>query len=186
MMGRTASACLIALLGFAVAGTAAAQPPRVEVSGGYQSLWAADQTFALGWGAGITTRIAEAWDAVGEGTGAWKTEDDGDLGADVKLSIYSAGVGARWSRRGTAAVVPFLQLLAGVTRVKARAEILGTEVGDSSVSFMLQPGGGVKLRLNGTLGLVGQADYRRVFLDDRDGESSENQFRVLVGVCVGF
>jgi len=32
-------------------------------------------------------------------------------------------------------------------------------------------------------GIVGQVDYRRVFLDkEKDGESGENEFRVFVGI----
>jgi hypothetical protein len=50
---------------------------------------------------------------------------------------------------------------------------------------MVQAGGGVTVTLNGRWGLVGQVDYRRVFLDESDGESGENQLRVVLGVRVG-
>jgi hypothetical protein len=76
-------------------------------------------------------------------------------------------------------------MLAGAARLSAQAEVQGTEIGESVVKFMLQPGGGVNVTLNDRLGLVGQVDYRRVFLDESDGESGENQVRVFLGVRLG-
>ena len=49
--------------------------------------------------------------------------------------------------------------------------------------FMLQPGAGAVVVAGDGWGIVGQVDYRRVFLDkDKDGESGENEFRVFVGI----
>ena len=60
------------------------------------------------------------------------------------------------------------------------------DVGDTSMNFMLQPGGGVNLKMTETLGLVGQVDYRRVFVEnEEDRASGANQFRVFVGARVG-
>ena len=185
MIARAVSVCVTAALGLVVVPSAAAQPFRFEVSGGYQTTRAADQTFAVGWSLDLSRSLDDAWGVVAEISGAHRVEGDGDLGVDVKLSLHSLGAGARWSRRGATRIVPFLQMLAGVTRVSAHAEILGTEVGGSSTEFMLQPGGGVNVRLNERVGLVGQADYRRVFLDDSDRESGESQLRALLGVRVG-
>ena len=99
----------------------------------------------------------------------------------IHSGLAHAGRVVRASR-----IIPFLQVLVGAARASARTAILGREVGDSSTNLMLQPGGGVNLRMNETFGLVGQVDYRRVFLDDEvDRESGENQFRALVGVRVG-
>jgi hypothetical protein len=69
--------------------------------------------------------------------------------------------------------------------MSAQAKVQGTEIGESVVKFMLQPGGGIEVKLSETLRLVGQADYRRVFLDDGDGESGQNQLRVFLGVRFG-
>ena len=50
---------------------------------------------------------------------------------------------------------------------------------------MLQPGAGAVVVAGDGWGIVGQLDYRRVFLDeDEDGESGENDFRVFVGLRV--
>jgi hypothetical protein len=181
MIGRIKAAGVTIALGLAVVPTAAAQPSRFEVSGGYQPTRAAAQTLPVGWSVDIATRLDGAWGIVGEVSGAYKVEADGDLGVDVKRSLHSFGAGARWSRRDAAIVVPFLQVLAGAARVGARAEILGTPVGGSSTRFMLQPGGGVTVRLNETIGLVGQVDYRRVFFDEKERPGA-NHLRVVVGV----
>ena len=185
MIARAVFVCVTAALAFVVVPTAAAQPSRFDLSGGYQVIRAADHTFPVGWSLDLSRSLHPAWGIVAEISGARRVEEDGDLGVDVKLSLHSVGAGARWSMRGAKRTVPFLQMLAGVTRVSAHAEIVGTEVGSSSSEFMLQPGGGVNVKLNERLGLVGQADYRRVFLDDSNGESGENQLRVFLGARIG-
>ena len=182
MIARVISACMTTA--FVFASTAAAQPSLLEVSGAYQITRAADQTFPGGWSVDIAANPGDAWGIVGEVNGAYRVVGDRDLG-DVSLSLHSVGAGTRWSRRGARRLVPFLQMLAGVTRVTARAEILGTEVRGSSTEFMLQPGGGVTVRLNQRLGVLGQADYRRVFFDDSDGEVGESQLRILLGIRIG-
>ena len=185
MIRRTIEMWMTAALGLAVVDTAAAQS-RVELSGAYQWTRAAEQTLPIGWSADIGANLNRTWSVIGEVSGAYRSREDEDLGADVRLSIHSVGAGARWSGRVGDRIVPFLQLLAGAARVRARTEILDREVGNASTEFMLQPGGGVALKLNETFAILGQADYRRVFLDDEeDRASGQNQFRALVGVRVG-
>jgi hypothetical protein len=41
------------------------------------------------------------------------------------------------------------------------------------------------ISVSDSLGLIGQADYRRVFVDEDRGESGANQIRLFVGVRVG-
>jgi hypothetical protein len=183
MTARTLSACAIATLSLA-APDAAAQSSRFDVSGGYQTTRAADQIFAAGWSADVSSNLNDVWGIVAEISGTDRDEADADFGADVTLSIHSFGGGLRWSKRGSR-IVPFLQTLAGATRMSAQAKVQGTEIGESVVKFMLQPGGGIEVKLSETLRLVGQADYRRVFLDDGDGESGQNQLRVFLGVRFG-
>ena len=184
MIARALSLCAVAAIGLVAVPMAAAQPSRFEVSGGYQATRTADQIFAVGWSADVSGNVNDAWGVVAEISGTHREEADADIGADVTLSIHSFGGGLRWSKRGSR-IVPFLQMLAGASRMSAQAEVQGTGIGDSLVKFMLQPGGGIDVRLNERLGLVGQADYRRVFLDDSAGESGENQLRVFLGVRFG-
>lgn len=186
MIPRIACMCLTAALVLALADTGAAQVSRVEVTGAYQTTRAAEQTLPFGWSADIGASLNGTWSIIGEASGAYTSRADEDLGADVRLSLHSLGAGARWSSRAADRLVPFVQVLVGAARASARTEILGTEVGESMTRLMLQPGGGINVKMNDTFGLVGQVDYRRVFLDDEeDRESGENQFRVLVGVRVG-
>jgi opacity protein-like surface antigen len=186
MIRRTIEMWIAAALGVAVVDTAAAQASRVELSGAYQNTGAAEQTLPFGWSADIGTNLNRTWSVIGEVSGAYRSKEDEDLGADVRLSLHSLGAGARWSGHVGDRIIPFLQVLAGAARASARTEILGREVGSSSTKFMLQPGGGVALKLNETFAILGQVDYRRVFLDDEeDRASGQNQFRVLAGVRVG-
>jgi hypothetical protein len=153
--------------------------------GGYQITRAADQTLPIGWSADVAANLSSTWSIVAEVSGASRIEDDEDLGVDVRVSIHSVGVGARWSSRGAARIVPSLQLLGGAARVAADARIFDTSVGDSSIKFMVQPGGGVNLRVTETFGLGGRVDYRRVFVGDEERRrGGANQFRVVVGVRV--
>jgi hypothetical protein len=186
MIRRTIEMWMTAALGLAVVDTAAAQTPRVELSGAYQWTRAAEQTLPYGWSADLGTNLNRTWSVIGEVSGAYRSREDEDLGADVRLSIHSLGAGPRWSGRVGERIVPFLQVLAGAARLSAGTEILDRDVGDSSTRFMLQPGGGLALRLTETFAVLAQVDYRRVFLDDeKDRASGQDQFRVLVGVRVG-
>jgi hypothetical protein len=184
MTARAFAVFAVATSSLAAVPVAAAQPSRFEVSGGYQATHTGDHTVAFGWSADVSGNLDDSWGIVVEISGTRRTEADADLGVDVTLSLHSSGAGLRWSRRG-ARIVPFLQTLAGATKISAHAEVRSTEIGDSVITFMLQPGGGVAVRLNERLGLVGQADYRRVFLDNSDGESDEDQLRVFLGVRFG-
>jgi hypothetical protein len=160
-----------------------AQTSRLEVSGGFQAVRVPEQTLPYGWSADVAGNLNDVWSVVGEASGAYKTESDENLGVDVNLSMHAFGTGVRWSRRGAARIVLFFQVLSGVARASAKAEILGTKVGGSYTRFMLQPGGGLNLKVNETFGVLGQVDYRRVFLDEEeDGDPGQNQFRILVGV----
>jgi hypothetical protein len=186
MIPRIVRVCVTAALGLAIADTAAAQASRFEVSGGYQTTRVADQGLPFGWSADVATNLNGTWSVVGEVSGAYRIEEDQDLGVDVRISVHSLGAGARWSSRVASRIIPFLQVLGGAARAAASARLFDKDVGDTSMNFMLQPGGGVNLKMTETLGLVGQVDYRRVFAEDEeDRASGANQFRVFVGARVG-
>jgi hypothetical protein len=186
MITQTRNLSIATVLIVAIVHQAGAQTSRVEVSGGYAITHAADQLLPFGWSADIATNLNRTWSMVGEVSGAYKVIEDEDLGVDVNLSLYSLGAGARWSSRVAPRIVPFVQVLAGAARVSAKAEMLGRKIGDALTNFMLQPGGGVNVKMNEAFGLFGQMDYRRVFLDEQeDRESGNNHFRVIVGVRFG-
>jgi hypothetical protein len=53
----------------------------------------------------------------------------------------------------------------------------------SNTAFMLQPGVGATYVAGDGWGIVGQVDYRRVFLDEEeDFASGRNDLRVFIGV----
>jgi opacity protein-like surface antigen len=175
------SVSVVFLLAIVSANTAAAQTSGIEVSGGYQLTHVPDQLLPLGWNADAAINLTNAWHAVGEVTGAYRTVNDESLGIDVRLSIHTFAAGARWSFRPQARVSPHLQMLAGSARLRASADVGRSRLGDSSTKFMVQPGAGVMLRVNESMGLVWQFDYRRIFLDDEsNGASGENHLRIGV------
>lgn len=186
MIARCLRVGLATLLALGFAQSALAQRSALAIAGGYQFTGMADQTLPVGWSAGISTRIGGAWGLAAEASGAYRTDRDQDLGVDVRLSVHTLGIGVRWSGRGPANIVPFLQVLGGVARATAHARPFDTDVGETSTQLMLQPGAGLDVSLSDILGLVGQADYRRVFIDEDQGESGAHQFRLFVGVRVGF
>ena len=186
MIARPLCFCVTALLALGLAETASAQFSCFDATGGYQFSRAGDRTLPIGWSADIAANLTGTWSIVGEVSGAYRTDGDEDLGVDVWLSVHSFGTGARWSSRAATRIIPFLQVLVGAARAAAVADIADTTVGDSSTNVMLQPGGGVHVTMTVTLGLVGQVDYRRVFVEDaEDSGSGANQLRVFVGVRVG-
>jgi hypothetical protein len=185
MTARTVSAWLAALW-LTAAHPAAAQTPLVELTGGYQLTRVPDKALPVGWAVDAAVNLDASWGLLATVSGAYATEQDGDLGTAVHLSLHTFGAGARWSRRAATSIVPFLHLLVGAGRVSARAKILDTSFGDSSTDFMLQPGGGVSFRLSDRSGLVGQMDYRRIFLDEEeDVMSGRNEIRLFVGLRIG-
>ena len=78
---------------------------------------------------------------------------------------------------------PFAQVLVGAAHLRASTEIAGEDISESTTKLMIQPGVGVNVIAGDGWGVVGQVDYRRIFLDeDEDGESGENEFRIFVGL----
>jgi hypothetical protein len=164
--------------------SSAAQTSRIDISGGYQITRVSDQILPIGWTADIAARLNSTWRIVAEVSRAHRTETDEELGADVTLSLSSFAAGARWSR-GSSRIVPFLQVVAGAARIRARAQILDQDFGDASTKFILQPGGGVRLKVNNALGLIGQVDYRRMFFDSNDNaDAAEDQWRIYGGIRI--
>ena len=186
-MNRVKHGVLATVLGIALPDPAAAQTARVEASAGYEVARLAGHTLPVGWSADIAVQLNEAWAAVGEFSGAYRTLDHADLGTGVGLSLYTVAGGGRWSVRVGRRIAPFAQMLAGAARIQVSAETRGNEIGGSSTRLLLQPGGGVNVMLTDVLGVVWQADYRRTFVDDEDeSDSGEHQFRILVGVRLRF
>jgi hypothetical protein len=150
---------------------------------GYQALHVPDQWFPFGLNVDGARNFG-AFSLVGEVGWALTTDDGEDddndeFDADVSQHLWHFAAGARWHGRSAARVWPFAQVLAGAAYLRSSVN----DVTDSATKFMLQPGAGVVMVAGDGWGIVGQVDYRRIFLDeDEDGESGQNQFRVFVGI----
>ena len=150
--------------------------PTWETSAGYQLLHVPDQTFPFGLNVDGARNFG-SWGLVGELGWAYDKSDD------VSYNVFNLGAGPRWSGRSAASVWPFAQVLAGLVYARGSSDIAGFEESDSRTRFMLQPGAGAVFVAGDGWGIVGQVDYRRVFLkEDEDGDTGENDFRVFFGI----
>ena len=174
-----------ALLVLALPTTARAQSaePRFEIYGGYAYLrdpgnsviaaTAGDDSFTLGWSAGVARPVWRAVAAVAEVGGHYKTRTTFE--EDINLSFHTAMAGPR----ATARLGPFeefAQALAGV--VHARGSAFGETVTLNALT--LQPGGGVDYPIARRLRARLQLDYRWI----RGAENREpaRQFRAVAGL----
>jgi hypothetical protein len=150
--------------------------PTWEATLGYQTLHVPDQTFPFG----LNVDGARNFGALALAAEAGWSYDKSD---DISFNVLNLGAGPRWSGRSTASIWPYAQVLAGLVHARASADIAGLDISDSITKFMVQPGVGAVFLAGDGWGISGQVDYRRVFLDEaEDGDSGENDFRVLVGV----
>ena len=164
---------------------AVAQTPVVEVSGGYQAPYdnSIEEWFPVGWSLDVAANVNDTWGVLAQVARAARSE--GELHVD--LDLYTFGGGVRWSHRTTSRFVPFAQLVAGGSRMASRADLAAGELTVSQTKWMMQPGGGVNVLVGGGWGIVGEADYRRIFLDeDQDGRSGLNQLGFFTGVRFAF
>jgi hypothetical protein len=150
--------------------------PTWETSAGYQLLHVPDQTFPFGLNVDGARNFGP-WGIAAEAGWSFDKSDD------VTYNVFNFGAGPRWTARSKASIWPFAQVLAGLVYSRASTDVVGLNLSDSTTRFMLQPGAGAVFLAGDGWGIVGQVDYRRVFLDeDKDGESGQNDFRVFVGV----
>jgi hypothetical protein len=156
--------------------------PTYELSGGYQYLDVADQSFPFGlnvdgarhYGAlGLVAEIGFAHDSEEAGAGL----------AEASATAWNLGVGGRWTGFNSGRVWPFAQVLIGAEVLNVGVEIAGIDESETETSFMFQPGVGVNFVVAEGIGIVGQIDYRRTFFDEPDDVDSSvnNQFRVFIG-----
>ena len=152
--------------------------PNWDASLGYQSLSEPDQTFPFG----LNLAGARNFGAMGIAAEAGWSMDKDD---DVTSNVLNFGAGPRWMARTQSRAWPFAQVMAGVVHSRSSLDVGGVDISSNSTKFMLQPGAGVVFLAGDGWGFVGQADYRRVFLDEvEDGESGRNDLRVFFGLHV--
>ena len=168
-----------------------AQPPRlVEVAGGGYSFvrdFLVEENFPLGWFASGSCRVFDWLDAVGEISGTYKKHDftvDGEgFSTSTRLHSYLGGVR---HARPMGRVIPFGQVLVGVTRETGGVTVFRQSIAEAQTKFTLQPGGGVDIPLTDRVSARFGADYRRIFAERvNTDEESDNQLRFAAGVVVG-
>jgi hypothetical protein len=148
--------------------------PAYDLTFGYQILRTPDETFPFGLNVDGARNFG-AFGLVGEIGLALHSDE----GVDTQLWHFAAG--PRWTGRNSGTVWPFAQVLGGLGHYRFSVDDI--DFSDSSNRFVLQPGAGVMVIGGDGWGIVGQVDYRRVFLDEEeDGDSGQNDFRVLIGV----
>ena len=164
-----------------------AQPPKVEVSGGYQVLRALDKTFPAGWYVDVAADLNPWFGIVGEVGGAYKSESRRisiNRTADVTSKLHTFMAGVRLSARINPRIVLFHNVLVGAVHASVGTDAVGVSLSPAETKVALQPNIGVNLMITDKVGVRAAADYRRVFLgNDRGGE---NEFRVAVGVVLPF
>jgi hypothetical protein len=178
----------LALVGFAR--PASAQSP-VDVSIGYQYLVHSfsdvdDQKYPAGFNVDVSVGLSDAIRVVVEGN--WSRDSSvGDLfdSDEATLTATAFGGGLRWASH-TEGIATHLQLIAGVHH-DSLSTGLGSDIDDlfneDNNNFMLQPGFGIVIPIAPGVGILGQADYRRVFYSGDDTDS--NLYRFVVGLRFG-
>jgi hypothetical protein len=191
----TGAVCVLAMLAaLAVPRSAAGQaqgagggtrsPRSTEVFGGYSYLHdpgssvltatVGDDSFPLGWSAGVAQPVWRAVAAVGEVSGQYKTHTT--LDGDVKLSFHALMAGPR-AAATIGRVGEFAQVLAGA--VHAQGSGFGTTV--SVTAFAVQPGGGVDYALGSRFAARLELDYRWI-QGSQEGRGADSQFRLVVAL----
>lgn len=166
----------VAFIGLFATTAWAQEVPAGDVSGGYS--FVRDQELEenfQGWVGSAAFNLSPWLGVVGEVGGNYKTLSA--FGTDVDLSVHTFAGGVRTSFRGSSSVTPFAQLLVGAAR--ASGSVLG--VSESDTEFMVQPGGGVDVWFQPTVGLRIGGDYRRILED-----SGANEFRFHAGIVAAF
>lgn len=108
---------------------------------------------------------------------------EGILDAEGSTTLSVFGGGIRWTAPGNGGARPFLQALLGVLHNSESCTFEGVELCESFTgnNLLLQLGGGVAVPMSDRVSLVGQADYRRAFVE----EAGTNLFRFVAGIRIG-
>jgi hypothetical protein len=163
--------CAFLLVNAAVPARAQTPPnPATDFSLGYQALHIPGQNYPFGVVAGMSHAITDLVRIVGEAGVSIDQQSSTNLNGT--LTLYHYGVGPRFTM-ASGRVQPFAQVLAG--GVHTRADLTtaaGAPFSSSGNAFMLQPGAGVIVPLTRTFAVIGAVNYRRVFFDVQDNETS--------------
>jgi hypothetical protein len=159
----------------------AAARDRGEVFGGYSFLRTEGDANLNGWAAAFAARLTGGLELVGDLSGHYGSVDVGLTKADV--DAHTVLFGPRFGGGRRAGARPFVQALAGLTRVGAGVDLFGARISESTSGLAVAVGGGVDLRAGESLAVrMIQADYVNIRLF---GEHSNN-VRLSAGLVFRF
>ena len=179
----------LVIVGMARPAAAQDDAPKVEVAGGWNYMglrfneseeW---QHFYKGGFGEVAVNLNNRWGVVGNVGYDQKTVTDVSGDIDAKVTPYLFGV--RMSSRRNEANTPFLQFLAGATRIKLSQ---GSE-NITQTTFTWQAGGGINIKVNDVVGARVGGDYLRIQGKDNSqitGDEAVQGLRLTAGVVVGF
>ncbi|MDR1988792.1 MAG: hypothetical protein LBQ09_01020 [Acidobacteriaceae bacterium] len=172
----------------ALATPAFAESP-VNFDFGYQYLMhtgaGGNTNYPAGFNIDVAVAVSDAIRVVGEGS--WSRDSsfrDVLNNNDVTLTATSYGGGLRWASH-TEGIASHLQLIAGIhhdSYSTGLGNAIDNTINGGNNKFMLQPGFGIVIPIAPAVGILGQADYRRVFYD---GNAEKNFYRFIAGIRIG-
>jgi hypothetical protein len=160
---------LLLFLALATPPPALGQGREVNATVGYQRLRISDAD-ANGFFADAAVSVAGPLAVVGAID--WTHRDTQEFGFEQSTTSLAASGGARLLI-GTRRLAPFGHVLVGVERNTLEVARFGS---DTATHLLVQPGGGIALRVSSKLRVVGQVDWHHV---DRDEDA--NGLRLVVG-----
>jgi hypothetical protein len=161
MLLRTPSQLLAFFLVLYTISPAAAQDKTMNVGIGYQALKFDASSFPLGLNTDFVAGVTEHLAVVGEF--GWARDSTHQFGLrDVTTGLHVGG-GGRWLISRKRRFTPFGQILVGLEHDRTAIEKFGS---DSASTFLVQPGGGIIVRVNSRQDVFGQVDLHRVFQED--------------------
>ncbi len=175
----------LVLLLVGVALPAAAQTPKFELGAGYQTSHIPENWNPVGFNVDVSLNTMKKLSVVGEVGLTRDSQKASDI-EDATLTDTNFGGGVRYNSR-MSPISGYFQVVAGGLRRKVDVHIIGVGTNQSDTKFMLQPSVGFMFDLMKNTGFKVDLGYRRVFLDEAtDGDSGENQFRLMAGIRIGF
>lgn len=158
--------------------------PRISVGGGYAFVrhiegdWR-DENLPRGFWVFASARLAHSIELTGEYARTTKSYDSGisPIFIAPRLEIDTLTFGPTLRFRSGRRWSPYVQTLAGAYRWRTESFFFR----GSDTDFVVQPGGGVDVRLFERLSLRAQADLRTIF-----GEQVSYQLRISSGVSAHF
>jgi hypothetical protein len=177
-MTRTTVVSVILLMLSAAPLAATPQNSRADLAVSWGLLATSEEEIPVGWLAAFGGHVNDWLTIVGEVGGNYKSINE--FGINLDLSEHAFLGGARFWLGEDRRVRPFFQVLAGISRASAGADVFGLSIDVSNSFFTIQPGGGVDIGIMPRTAIRIQGDFRSL----TSGQGT-TQFRLATGVAFG-